>query len=134
MKNQQSPYRSPTLTPPSSVDADQMISSAPNTGISYDRKRSLGSDDVENISAHKRRRREEVSPDVEEVGLGKHQEVLLLHAPKQRYIITKDYEIPALKDGKEMLVKVQAIGLNPIDWKAPLVLVSKFYHHIAHTD
>lgn len=47
------------------------------------------------------------------------QEVLLLHGPKQRYAHTRDQAIPGLKNDREMLVKVQVIGLNPIDWKAP---------------
>lgn len=48
-----------------------------------------------------------------------HQEVLLLHGPKQRYVHTKEQEIPSIKHEREMLVSVEAIGLNPIDWKAP---------------
>ncbi|RDW77727.1 putative zinc-binding dehydrogenase protein [Coleophoma cylindrospora] len=48
----------------------------------------------------------------------RHQQVLLLHAPKQPYIRT-EYDVPLLCDEREMLVKIKAIGLNPIDWKAP---------------
>ncbi|KAG4031467.1 hypothetical protein MFRU_009g02400 [Monilinia fructicola] len=48
-----------------------------------------------------------------------HQEVLLLHAPKQRYAHTTEQPIPSLKDDREMLVAVEVVGLNPIDWKAP---------------
>jgi hypothetical protein len=48
-----------------------------------------------------------------------HQEVLLLHGPKQKYAYTKDQPIPTLRDAREMLVEVEVIGLNPIDWKAP---------------
>ncbi|KAF7867290.1 hypothetical protein EAF04_005373 [Stromatinia cepivora] len=48
-----------------------------------------------------------------------HQEVLLLHGPKQRYIHATEHPIPSLNDGREMLVAVEIIGLNPIDWKAP---------------
>lgn len=51
-----------------------------------------------------------------------HQEVLLLHAVKQRYAHTKGWPIPALKNDREMLVAVDVIGLNPIDWKAPYVV------------
>lgn len=47
------------------------------------------------------------------------QEVLLLHAPKQRYTHTKKHPIPSLKSDREMLVEVEVVGLNPIDWKAP---------------
>ncbi|QSZ28695.1 hypothetical protein DSL72_003195 [Monilinia vaccinii-corymbosi] len=48
-----------------------------------------------------------------------HQEVLLLHGPKQRYAHTTEQPIPSLEDDREMLVAVEVIGLNPIDWKAP---------------
>jgi hypothetical protein len=47
------------------------------------------------------------------------QKVLLLHGPKQKYTISKDYSIPQIKTEYELLIKVQYIGLNPIDWKAP---------------
>ena len=48
-----------------------------------------------------------------------HQEVLLLHGPKQRYVHTKEQPIPSLENDREMLVAVEVVGLNPIDWKAP---------------
>lgn len=48
-----------------------------------------------------------------------HQDVLLLHAPKQRYMHTTKQPIPELKNEREMLVAVEVVGLNPIDWKAP---------------
>jgi hypothetical protein len=47
------------------------------------------------------------------------QEVLLLHAPKQRYALQKKHPKPRLEDDREMLVAVEVVGLNPIDWKAP---------------
>ncbi|KAG0650527.1 Trans-enoyl reductase lepG [Hyphodiscus hymeniophilus] len=47
------------------------------------------------------------------------QEVLLLHAPKQKYAHVKKHPIPSLKNDREMLVQVEVVGLNPIDWKAP---------------
>lgn len=47
-----------------------------------------------------------------------HQDVLLLHAAKQRYAHTR-HPVPQLKHEREMFVEVQVIGLNPIDWKAP---------------
>jgi hypothetical protein len=50
-----------------------------------------------------------------------HQEVLLLHAPKQKYTHTKQQPIPRLENDREMLVEVEVVGLNPIDWKAPYV-------------
>ncbi|TVY34216.1 Trans-enoyl reductase, partial [Lachnellula subtilissima] len=48
-----------------------------------------------------------------------HQNVLLLHGPKQKYQHTKKHPIPRLENDREMLVEVEVIGLNPIDWKAP---------------
>lgn len=48
-----------------------------------------------------------------------YQDVLLLHAPKEKYMHTKQQPIPELKDEREMLVAVEVVGLNPIDWKAP---------------
>ncbi|KAH8802681.1 chaperonin 10-like protein [Xylogone sp. PMI_703] len=51
--------------------------------------------------------------------ISEHQDVLLLHGPKQRYIHTPKYAVPELHTDREMLVNVQAVGLNPIDWKAP---------------
>lgn len=48
-----------------------------------------------------------------------YQEVLLLHGPKQKYIHTPEQPIPDLENDREMLVEVHAVGLNPIDWKAP---------------
>lgn len=53
------------------------------------------------------------------------QEVLLLHGPKQKYAHTKKHPIPSLKNDREMLVEVEVVGLNPIDWKAPYVLLAK---------
>lgn len=47
------------------------------------------------------------------------QTVLLLLAAKQPYQLTEKYAIPELQGEHEVLVRTQAIGLNPIDWKAP---------------
>ncbi|KAM7217501.1 GroES (chaperonin 10)-like protein [Rhypophila decipiens] len=47
------------------------------------------------------------------------QRVLLLHAAKQPYQLTEKYAVPAVQGHHEVLVRTQAIGLNPIDWKAP---------------
>ncbi|KAK3312890.1 chaperonin 10-like protein [Apodospora peruviana] len=47
------------------------------------------------------------------------QRVLLLHAARQPYQLTENYPVPKLEGEHEVLVKAQAIGLNPIDWKAP---------------
>lgn len=50
------------------------------------------------------------------------QSALLLHAIRQPYEPANDHPVPAARHDSEMLVKVEAIGLNPIDWKAPYVL------------
>ncbi|POS71321.1 oxidoreductase [Diaporthe helianthi] len=47
------------------------------------------------------------------------QTVLLLREPRQPYELVKHYPTPELQTGSEVLVKTRAIGLNPIDWKAP---------------
>ena len=47
------------------------------------------------------------------------QDVLLLHGPGKRYSLERQKEIPALKNDREILVQVLAIGLNPVDWKGP---------------
>ena len=50
-----------------------------------------------------------------------HQSALLLRGVKEPYVLVTDHAIPCLDDPDEMLVKVAAIGLNPVDWKAPYV-------------
>lgn len=47
------------------------------------------------------------------------QQVLILNGPKEDYTLKVDHDIPTLGRPDEILVKVLAIGLNPIDWKAP---------------
>lgn len=47
------------------------------------------------------------------------QTILLLYGPKQPYTLVRDYPVPKLQAESEVLVKTRAIGLNPIDWKAP---------------
>ncbi|KAK4187653.1 hypothetical protein QBC35DRAFT_229592 [Podospora australis] len=47
------------------------------------------------------------------------QTVLLLQAAKQPYELADNYPVPQPQDAHEVLVRTQAIGLNPIDWKAP---------------
>lgn len=45
------------------------------------------------------------------------QDILLLHGPRQKYSLAKAQDIPTLRDDREILVQVLAIGLNPVDWK-----------------
>lgn len=47
------------------------------------------------------------------------QRVLLLRGPKQPYVEVFDHPTPTLDGNRELLVRNIAIGLNPIDWKAP---------------
>ncbi|KAL0263394.1 hypothetical protein SLS55_002374 [Diplodia seriata] len=47
------------------------------------------------------------------------QTVLMLYQPRTRYALTPKHEIPTLHSDDEVLIKVKAIGLNPIDWKGP---------------
>ncbi|KAL9097393.1 MAG: hypothetical protein Q9165_000288 [Trypethelium subeluteriae] len=47
------------------------------------------------------------------------QDVLFIHGPGQQYRLTSQQEIPSLNSPSEVLVKVIAIGLNPVDWKGP---------------
>lgn len=47
------------------------------------------------------------------------QSALLLHAVRQPYEHISDHSIPNIEHDHELLVKVSAVGLNPIDWKAP---------------
>ena len=47
------------------------------------------------------------------------QDVLLIHGPGEEYKLTQNQCIPEQKADHEILVKVIAVGLNPIDWKGP---------------
>ena len=47
------------------------------------------------------------------------QDVLLIHGPGEQYKLTQNHCIPEQKTEYEILVKVIAVGLNPVDWKGP---------------
>ncbi|KAJ5320010.1 hypothetical protein N7508_000293 [Penicillium antarcticum] len=47
------------------------------------------------------------------------QSVLLLKGAREQYSLVDDHAIPSVLHEEEILVKVLAIGLNPIDWKGP---------------
>lgn len=53
------------------------------------------------------------------VAVPESQTILLLKGPRQPYELVEGYPIPELNARSEVLVKTRAIGLNPIDWKAP---------------
>jgi NADPH:quinone reductase-like Zn-dependent oxidoreductase len=41
-----------------------------------------------------------------------------LHGHRQRYILVDDWPLPRLEKSNEVLIRIKAIGLNPIDWKS----------------
>ncbi|KAF2845153.1 GroES-like protein [Plenodomus tracheiphilus IPT5] len=47
------------------------------------------------------------------------QKALLLYGIRQPYSTSVDTQVPIVQHDHELLVKVNAAGLNPIDWKAP---------------
>lgn len=47
------------------------------------------------------------------------QSVLLLHGPGEEYKLAQNHDVPQPKSDHEILVKVIAVGLNPVDWKGP---------------
>ncbi|CAG8391286.1 unnamed protein product [Penicillium salamii] len=47
------------------------------------------------------------------------QRVLLLKGAREQYALVNDHAIPSVLHEGEILVKVLAIGLNPVDWKGP---------------
>lgn len=49
------------------------------------------------------------------------QKALLLHGAQQQYTLVTDHIVPEILRDGEILIKVLAIGLNPVDWKGPYV-------------
>ncbi|KAL5354938.1 chaperonin 10-like protein [Aspergillus floccosus] len=47
------------------------------------------------------------------------QKALLLKRAREQYTLVEDHEIPSVSSKDEVLIKIQAIGLNPVDWKGP---------------
>lgn len=47
------------------------------------------------------------------------QDVLLIHGPGEEYELTSNYDVPQPRSDDEILVRVVAVGLNPVDWKGP---------------
>jgi hypothetical protein len=56
-------------------------------------------------------------PQVPVVAEPRKQRQLLLHGARQPYEVEHNRDVPEVFPG-ELLVRVQAIGLNPIDWKS----------------
>lgn len=48
----------------------------------------------------------------------KHQKALVLHGLRQPFSLSEEYKVPERKSSDELVVRVHAIGLNPIDWKS----------------
>ena len=46
------------------------------------------------------------------------QRALVLHAIRERFVLSRKHPTPSLRKPDELLVRIQAIGLNPIDWKS----------------
>ncbi|KAF2398134.1 GroES-like protein [Trichodelitschia bisporula] len=126
------PHSSPSLWPPTPKRAYRAISPAAEQGAK--RRRTLESE-----SERSEPRAEDVKPrpgpspapagaeatnGTTATASTKHhiperQKALLLHAPKSRYVLEDGFAVPKIKDDNELLVRVEYIGLNPIDWKAP---------------
>lgn len=96
----------------------------------------------------KRESQVDVSKDLET-----RQKVLLLNGPREQYTLVDDHNVPSVLYPGEILVKVRslcinstlhghamsnghlqvlAIGLNPIDWKAPYVVFCCVPQNIDH--
>ncbi|KAF1960413.1 GroES-like protein [Byssothecium circinans] len=78
------------------------------------RRRSLAREvkEVNGVSEFQRRRNDDAA-------IPEAQSALLLHAIRTPYEVFSEYALPSVQDDHELLVKVTAVGLNPIDWKAP---------------
>jgi hypothetical protein len=50
--------------------------------------------------------------------LPKTQKALILHGLRQPYTITNVHAVPPTFNTNELVIKICAIGLNPIDWKS----------------
>ncbi|PSN62258.1 GroES-like protein [Corynespora cassiicola Philippines] len=55
----------------------------------------------------------------QDIDLPDEQSALLLHAIRQPYELVNRHPLPSAQSDDELLVKVKAAGLNPIDWKSP---------------
>lgn len=46
------------------------------------------------------------------------QNVALLHAARERLVLTEACPVPYPTNDDELVVEIRAIGLNPVDWKS----------------
>lgn len=86
---------------------------------------SLGPEAIIEEEGRSKRRKVNIESEIADTEVAvfdiEHQNVLLLHGVKQRYAHTKKHPVPRLENDREMLIAVEVVGLNPIDWKAPYV-------------
>jgi hypothetical protein len=83
------------------------------------RTRSATNLTLDKSSQQKRRKIEDnLVPREGEIDVPLSQTALLLHAVRQPYVI-QDHDVPVVHNESEVLIKVEVVGLNPIDWKAP---------------
>ncbi|KAI4678502.1 uncharacterized protein J4E84_008758 [Alternaria hordeiaustralica] len=83
------------------------------------RTRSITAASSKETISKRRKTIEQVQPKGKEETLPTVQSALKLHAIRQPYNVSTDHPLPSIQHDSELLVKVQAAGLNPIDWKAP---------------
>lgn len=46
------------------------------------------------------------------------QKALLLHKIREPFALTEGHHVPQTRHPHELIVRIQAIGLNPVDWKS----------------
>lgn len=84
------------------------------------RTRSASQTDLAASAAVKRRKTHKSSTQSRKrIAVPSTQSKLVLNAVREPYNLSEKQDIPAIQGDSELLVKVEAIGLNPIDWKAP---------------
>lgn len=53
-----------------------------------------------------------------EPDIPKNQSILQLPDLRQRFVVVESHPVPEIRRPEELVVKIQAIGLNPVDWKS----------------
>ena len=94
------------------------------------RTRSITAASSKETISKRRKTIEQVQQKGKEETLPTVQSALKLHAIRQPYNVSTDHPLPSIQHDSELLVKVQAVGLNPIDWKAPYEPTTQPHTHI----
>jgi hypothetical protein len=89
--------------------------------MKWRRRSTLRTQQVEAVEEVQRRQGDFQHSDETTTEIPDTQSALLLHAIRQPYELKEGYPTPKVLRDDELLVKVTAVGLNPIDWKAPYV-------------